>query len=112
TGAVSGLVVLDVDGNDDVGRPFPDTPTARTRSGHHWYFAHPGGQVPNAVRLLPGLDVRGDGGYVVAPPSEHPSGQRYTWVEGRSPWNLPPAPLPDWLRELLSDRAAPDIPRG
>lgn len=112
TGAASDLVVLDVDG--DAGRlslrglvahhaPFEAT-WARTGSGGwHAYFAHPGGTVPNtAGRLGEGLDVRADGGYVVAPPSRHSSGRRYRWIDATD--DRPPA-LPRWLVEL----AAPDV---
>jgi len=117
TGAVSGLVVLDLDGPEAVAfakeRSVPKTPTVATGKGYHLYFAHPGHPVPNAARLAEfadgGLDVRGDGGYVVAPPSVHPSGRRYAWVKGRSPEDLPLSPLPAWLLELLEARgqAAP-----
>jgi hypothetical protein len=105
TGAESGLVVLDVDGEvgadalrglvDSHGRF--DALWARTGSGGwHAYLAHPGGVVPNSARRVgAGLDVRGDGGYVVAPPSLHASGHRYRWL--RAPNRLPP--MPDWLRE-------------
>ena len=110
TGAVSGLVVLDEDGPEAQealrGRALPPTPTVRTGKGYHRYFAHPGRPVPNAVRILPGLDVRGDGGYVMAPPSLHPSGRRYEWVDGLSPWDVPLAPLPRWVLELLARGAA------
>ena len=53
--------------------------------GRHLYFRHPGGHVPNRVGIQLGIDVRGDGGYVVAPPSVHPNGGHYFWVAGRSP---------------------------
>jgi hypothetical protein len=54
-------------------------PLVRTGSGGwHLYFAATGAH--NRVRLLPGVDWRGDGGYVVAPPSRHASGRRYRWV--------------------------------
>jgi len=86
-----GLVVLDVDGED--GRrslaaleveqePLPTTLTARTGKGEHRYYRAPGGaQVRNSAstKLGRGLDVRGEGGYVVAPPSEHHTGRRYEW---------------------------------
>lgn len=111
TGAVSGLVVLDSDGAEGeaalAGRVLPPTPTVRTGKGWHRYFAHPGRPAPNAVRILPGLDVRADGGYVVAPPSIHPSGRRYEWVEGLSPWDVPLAPLPEWALALLDRRTVP-----
>ncbi len=80
TGAVSGIIVLDVDGEDGEASlaalerehgSLPETPTALTGKGRHLYFAHPGVPVPNRTRVAPGLDVRGDGGYVVAPPSTH-----------------------------------------
>lgn len=99
TGAVSGVVVLDLDG--EAGRQsvekmqLPATPIARTGHGWHYYFAHPGAQVENAVGLLPGVDVRGDGGYVVAPPSTHQSGVRYQWL--LEPFETPLAELPDWI---------------
>jgi hypothetical protein len=114
TGHVSGLVVLDVDpahgGADSLARleaahgPLPVTVEALTGGGgRHLYFAHPGGQVGNRVGLHPGIDLRGDGGCVVAPPSVHPSGRRYAWAAGRAPDAARLALLPDWL---LRDSAA------
>ncbi len=108
TGEVSNLIVVDVDpkhgGDDslaDLERrygPLPETVEARTGGGgRHLYFAHPGGLVPNRVGLAQGIDLRGDGGYIVAPPSLHPSGQLYAWAPGRSPTDMAPAPLPRWL---------------
>ncbi|HEY5646962.1 MAG TPA: bifunctional DNA primase/polymerase, partial [Pseudomonadales bacterium] len=70
--------------------------------GRHLYFAHPGGALPNRVDLFRGIDFRGDGGVIVAPPSIHPSGGRYRWVEGRSPDVLAPAALPRWLLAALA----------
>jgi len=121
TGAVSGLVVLDVDPEKGgeaslaaleatFGR-LPATLSVRTGGGgRHLYFAHPGEPVPCAVGLRPGLDVRGDGGYVVAPPSIHPSGRPYRF-EGEA--DRPPAPLPGWLAALLAEaRRRPGHPIG
>ena len=108
TGAVSGLVVLDVDErhggtaslsqlNKEFG-PGPKTVEAGTGGGgRHVYFGHPGGRVGNRVGLRPGIDLRGDGGCVVAPPSVHPSGRPYAWLPGRSPNEIEIAPLPSWL---------------
>ncbi len=123
TGAVSGLVVLDVDprhGGDDSVRelerehgPLPRTAEAMTGGGgRHIYFSHPGGSVRNRVGIAPGVDLRGDGGCVVAPPSVHPSGKCYHWVEGRRPVQVPLAPLPHWLLKVLSaaDQRAPHTP--
>ncbi|HHV62226.1 MAG TPA: hypothetical protein GXX51_06270, partial [Firmicutes bacterium] len=108
TGAISGIVVLDIDGDEGKASvkslSLPATPVAETGKGWHYYFKHPGGQVPNAVGLLPHVDLRGDGGYVVAPPSIHPSGRQYRWVDGLSPDDVDFAPLPDWVLERLGNR--------
>lgn len=110
TGEVSGLVVLDVDpdhgGEASLARlveahgALPAGRAVRTGSGgRHLYFRHPGGAVRNDAgrRLGPGLDVRGDGGYVIAPPSRHASGGRYG-VAGHG-GTLPE--LPGWVKRLL-----------
>lgn len=63
------------------------TVTAHTGSGgQHYLFQMPEGVlIPNRTGFVPGLDIRADGGYIVATPSNHKSGQRYAWPEGRSP---------------------------
>jgi hypothetical protein len=108
TGAISGLVVLDIDARhggvesldaliQEHGR-LPHTIEAVTGGGgRHIYFAHPGGEVGNKVGLAPGIDLRADGGYVVAPPSVHVSGKAYAWVEGHAPEQTGLAPIPGWL---------------
>jgi len=115
TGEISNLVVLDVDpkhgGDEALERlqkrfgPMPQTVEATTGGGgRHLYFAHPGVHVRNRAGLAQGIDLRGDGGYVVAPPSVHPSGQRYAWSPGRSPAEMSPAPLPRWLLRTFGVR--------
>lgn len=114
TGSVSGLVVLDVDPQHggaeslaaleaDHDRLLSTVESATGGGGRHLYFLHPHGTVRNRVSLAPGIDVRGDGGCVVAPPSIHPSGRLYAWREGRAPDDLPLAPLPAWLRVLIQE---------
>ena len=111
TGAVSGLVVLDVDAQRGgpasleawacAYGPLPVTVEALTGGGgRHLYFRHPGEATTNRVGLAAGIDLRGDGGCVVAPPSLHASGRHYAWTKGRSPDEAHIAPLPDWLRRL------------
>lgn len=110
TGAVSGFMVLDLDTvlalefAKDQG--IPQTPAVATGKGYHVYLKHPGSLVQNAASLagVQGLDVRGDGGYVVAPPSVHPSGRRYVWAKGRSPRDVELALPPVWLLDLLTNR--------
>lgn len=108
TGVVSGLVVLDLDPRHGVDAslqelerkhgPIDETVEARTGGGgRHLYFAHPGEILHNRVGIAPGVDLRGDGGYVVAPPSVHASGEPYRWE--RSPDVCRLAPLPGWLSE-------------
>lgn len=117
TGRVSGLVVVDVDprhgGQEsfelacDEHGPLPRTVEAVTGGGgRHLYFAHPGGRLANRVGILPGIDLRADGGCVVAPPSLHPSGQRYAWVQGAAPADGEPAALPRWVAATRSAHGA------
>ena len=121
TGSKSGLVVLDEDGPEGReflrGKQLYPTPVATTGKGFHYYFAHPGGIVRNFSKRLPGLDLRGDGGYVVAPPSFHASGRRYEWDTHTSPDVIELAPAPEWLLEPLELQKPPspadnDIPGG
>lgn len=121
TGEVSGLVVLDVDPKHGGERalaalearhgPLPTSVEAVTGGGgRHVYFAHPGREVRNRTGLAPGIDLRGDGGVIVVPPSLHPSGRRYRWKRGRAPDDLPLAPLPVWLE--LDRWMGGEAPRG
>lgn len=117
TGAVSGLIVLDIDADkggfqslDDMqaeNEQLDDTITVNTGGGgRHLYFAHPGTPIGNRGRMRPGIDFRGDGGYVVAPPSGHQSGRQYEWAIELDE----PAPLPAWLETELREREA--IPKA
>lgn len=119
SGGLSGLIVIDIDSGhrggeslDAIARkygPFPPVIEATTGGGgRHLYFEHPGRSVPNRAGLFPGIDLRCDGGYVVAPPSVHPTGMRYRWVSGQGPDDQPLVPLPGWTLHLLQ----PDRKRG
>jgi Bifunctional DNA primase/polymerase, N-terminal/Primase C terminal 1 (PriCT-1) len=123
TGALSGLVVLDVDtrkqGEDSLAdleqsySPLPETVMQITGNGLHYLFAHPGSPVKNGVAVLgAGLDIRGDGGYIIAAPSLHASGKRYCWEVLHEPDDTPLVPLPAWLGALLQTPARHDSPRA
>ena len=120
TGLISGLVVLDIDpkhdGDISLNRlirehgPLPRTVEAVTGGGgRHIYFTHPGGVVHNKVGLAPGIDLRADGGCIVAPPSMHASGKTYIWLDGHDPHHANLAPMPDWLlHEATGSRKIPE----
>jgi len=107
TGRVSGLWVVDWDTPE--GRQalaslnLPVVPTVTTKKGEHRYFALPK-EMRNTARHVPGLDTRGEGGYVVAPPSLHPSGQRYAWAV--SPLDAMVTEPPDSLVDLFDNEDA------
>jgi hypothetical protein len=97
TGAVSGLVIVDIDpahgGRLDRALMPPTAAVASGGAGWHLYYAHPGGTVPSRpMPGRPGIDIKADGGYVVAPPSLHPhTGRQYQWVaDNRRPLEMPP----------------------
>jgi hypothetical protein len=91
--------------------PLPATITAISGSeGEHYYFAAPAGvAIANSAGALgPGLDVRGAGGYVVAPPSVHITGRRYEWDLAAGLDDLPFAPLPSaWVTRLQQPHGSP-----
>jgi hypothetical protein len=107
-----GVLVLDVDvqHRGDVALlelterhgPLAPTLTARTGSGglHVWY-AYAG---PARGTLCDGVDLKHHGGYLVAPPSVHISGRVYGWAN-----DLPTAPLPGWIREMLTPTPRPRL---
>lgn len=110
TGRGSGIFVLDVDtyagGGPTLGayeRRNGDLPLTRVhstgRGGTHYFFAHPGFDVRNSAKrvLGAGLDIRGENGFVVVPPSVSSGGP----YELNPAHDIPPAPAPEWLLSLL-----------
>jgi hypothetical protein len=114
TGPESGLVVVDLDPRnggsvEKLPGNLPLTLTAKTGGGGwHYYLVHPGDgfRFPKALPGCEGADLKVAGGYVLAPPSTHVSGRRYSW-------EMPPettllAPCPEWLLKT----AKPPEPRS
>lgn len=103
TGKISGVIVLDVDvdkGADISGLEIPGTPTVKTGGGYHYYFRYPEDiPVKNRTGILPNVDIRGDGGLAVLPPTKHPNGKLYKWITEPS---VKPAKMPRWLRDKLT----------
>lgn len=88
-GALLCVVVLDLDSPEALAwarANLPSTPVrVESRRGEHWYYLHPGPGIHVGNRVKVGklaIDVRADGGQVVAPPSVHRSGHRYVWMGG------------------------------
>ena len=107
TGKVSGVVVVDADSKSAI--KFvkklglaDDTPTVRTQRGAHFYFQYPKGGVPSKILKEHHLDIKSDGGYVLAPPSVHPDGHVYKWHTDLS-GELPA--LPKKLLKLMEQTA-------
>ncbi len=105
-GGHSGVFVVDADNEDalkymeSLGVVPGLTLTARTGRGYQFYFLWPsdGFAVSNSLgQIMPGLDIKGSGGYVVAPPSRHRLGVDYAWIEGVDE----PMPAPEELLELI-----------
>lgn len=113
TGSQSGFVVLDIDsGGEDrlvelqgVHGRLPEAPSQTTGSGgRHLLFAVPEGGLRNSnSKVARKIDVRADGGYIVAPPSVHVSGTRYAWTLAPDEAQLPA--MPEWLLA----RARPEV---
>lgn len=105
----SGVVVIDCDSAEaigtfeqkfiDAGEKYLKTLLVETPRGAHFYFQAPEFRVRNSVgKLAKGVDVRGDGGFVVGPGSPHKSKVSYKILQDSSP-----APLPRWLRSWLEE---------
>lgn len=116
TGRRSGVFVLDVDPKNggmesfeeliNMHGQFPNTWQQVTGSkGLHLFFRYPAFPVTNAAGILPGIDIRGDGGQVVAPPSIHPdTGATYEWDGLEEIEQVRVAEAPLWLLDMLQSR--------
>lgn len=105
TGSRSGVFVVDFDSLEAFEKhqdAWPQTYTVATGRGVHLYFRNPeNNPVRNSAgELGPGIDIRGEGGYVVAPGSKHKSGRLYEVMDDRAPVDAP-----DWLLKWEGLRA-------
>ncbi|HWL54290.1 MAG TPA: bifunctional DNA primase/polymerase [Chthoniobacteraceae bacterium] len=115
-GPASGVYVVDVDvspvkgidGTNSMMKlpALPVTPVAETPGGgFHWLF-RTDDPPANKNAFRPGVDIRGDGYYILVAPSVHPNGGVYEWREGASPWDVPLAEYPEFMRPK-KPKAAP-----
>jgi hypothetical protein len=110
TGAVSGVFVIDLDGTEAEAElrkleaqhgELPATVESITGRGRHLFFKCAEKPVRNSAgKIATGIDVRATGGYVIAPPSIHPSGKRYSWsVDSAATF----AAAPEWLLSIITE---------
>ncbi len=106
TGSVSGIFALDMDSQEAVeqlrvaSKTIP-TDACRQKTGRGWqvFFTLPNFCVKNSAgKIAPQIDVRGEGGYVVAPPSRHANGTTYHWLS-----DAHPGPAPAWLLDDIAE---------
>lgn len=108
TGEVSGIFVVDLDSSDAEKHAaekggFDGTPRVVTGRGSQVYLEHPDYPIPNRANRELKIDIRGDGGYVVAPPSIHGSGRQYKWVEDCSILDVAPVKSPEWVIDFIKN---------
>jgi hypothetical protein len=110
TGIISGVAVVDLDEVDEAKAALheliPDSlvfPIVKTPSGgEHWYFACTDGELRNNTKLVPGADLRANGGYVVAPPSINGNGKGWKWQDKVNPSTLAVPYLPIAYKEYIN----------
>ena len=120
TGRASRVWVLDCDGDEALSwyrercreHGLVKTVGAKTGRGRHFWWRFPEDEsvsIRNAQGIAPGVDVRGEGGYVIAPPTRHRSGAQYQWLSSGA---YAPAPelAPPWLLDMVRERPKPAPP--
>lgn len=117
-GQKSGIYVIDIDVSEKAngwdslrelsrGKYSFETIRQNTPSGGAHFFLRTDNPPANKNSFLPGIDLRGDGYYVIIAPSIHPNGGSYVWELGMSPWDIQPANYPDFMRPLPALQGVP-----
>lgn len=117
TGRESGLVVIDDDSEGEAlrGREVPDTVEQTTGGGgRHLVCRRPDDaeRYKTVTSVIPGVDSRADGGYVIVPPSRHEEGRTYMWEVSSHPDDVDVAPAPAWWLDLIRAPAIGDAVVG
>ena len=122
TGADSGIFVLDIDVKHGDGfeslktleqkySKLPRTVSVNTGSGgKHLYFKLNGELIGCRTNVTPNIDVRGEGGYIITPPSRHESGNYYEWEQGYGVDEIEIAEAPQWLVDLIIEKPKREQP--
>lgn len=120
TGVESQVFVVDIDpkhGGDRTwktmvdGNKLPKTLEVVTGSrGTHYYFKYPTNTVVTNSSIGKGVDIRGEGGNIVIPPSVHPNGVAYAWAKGRAPDTVDIARAPAWLVKKIKEATVLEFP--
>lgn len=112
TGKINNIIVCDIDIRNfgdlslerliDENEPFPHTVECLTGGGgNHYYFQYDERVNKSKLDDYPGIDIQGNGKYIILPPSTHGSGNKYHWEESSKPVINTIEKMPEWLIELL-----------
>ncbi len=119
TGEISGVFVVDCDNEEayqKIQELLPDnfiSCIVKSPRGYHIYLLYSANQtIGNATGIMPNVDIRGEGGYIIAPPSINAEGKAYSWMQGLSIDELAPAPVPDALLSALYNNINNSLYRG
>lgn len=111
TGRVNNIIVIDIDPRNngnisfdrliDENEPLPHTVECLTGGGgNHYYFKYDERVNKSTLKGYEGIDIQGNGKYVILPPSIHPNGKQYHWEESSKPVSNNIADIPSWFIEL------------
>src|SRR5699024_442556 len=112
TGMINDIIVIDIDPRNngnysfdrliDEHKPLPHTVECLTGgNGNHYYFKYDKRINKSTIQGYDGIDIQGDGKYVVLPPSTHPNGNKYHWEESSKPVINEIANIPSWFIKLF-----------
>ncbi len=110
TGEISGVFVVDCDNEEayqKIQELLPDNFVScivKSPRGYHIYLFYSASQtIGNATGIMPGVDIRGEGGYIIAPPSINAEGKAYSWMQGLGIDEVAPAAAPYALLSALNN---------
>ncbi len=110
TGEISGIFVVDCDNEvayENIQELLPDNFVScivKSPRGYHIYLFYSANQtIGNATGIMPNVDIRGEGGYIIAPPSINAEGKAYSWLPGLSVDEVTPAAPPDAIYNIINN---------